>query len=231
MSARNPLREWSHSVAEYLHTFPNDHPAQIGLRTYSLALSFSLGPVLVGFLARPRRKGVPRLLRALRRELGITGFAAAVTVAVAGGTALKSLLAHLEEKRSLVLPERIKAILSRLKDAHKTFLLNAFTAYIGILLLQHPQSRSSAALASKAGSSAFTSKKPSPTLDLTLLLLVRALDAIVRSAFLPPPTIQDVSSTEELKRAESRRRVLSARLDAMMFWASSSRYIVNLPIQ
>ncbi|EKM61043.1 uncharacterized protein PHACADRAFT_134164 [Phanerochaete carnosa HHB-10118-sp] len=222
MASTSSLRWWSHYVAEQLHTFSDDHPLQIALRTYSLALSLSLSPVLAGFLAKPRRSGAAQLLRALRRELGFTGFASAFTVAIAGGAALRSLLAYLEKEQQGILPLRAKTFLSRLKDVHKTFSANALSAYIAIALLQHRRSRPSTP--STHRSSGITPiQRSSPTIDLTLLVLVRALDSVVRSVLFSHSTTQDVLSSGELKRAENRRRTLSARLDAMVFWASSAR--------
>ncbi|OBZ79007.1 hypothetical protein A0H81_01129 [Grifola frondosa] len=41
-------------TAVYLASLPDDHPLQIALRTYALALSFALGPALLSSLTSPK---------------------------------------------------------------------------------------------------------------------------------------------------------------------------------
>ncbi len=69
--------------------------------------------------------------------------------------------------------------------------------------------------------------RPSPTLDLTLLLLVRALDSIFRSTIVPSVVgrVDDTQSTASKERVQSRRRVFTKNVDAFVFWASSARYV------
>ena len=57
-----------------------------------------------------------------------------------------------------------------------------------------------------------------------MLFLVRALDSIIRAVFTPSVK----SDTQGVDRANQkylieRRRTLSARIDAVAFWASSAR--------
>ncbi|KIP11952.1 hypothetical protein PHLGIDRAFT_62780 [Phlebiopsis gigantea 11061_1 CR5-6] len=59
----------------------------------------------------------------------------------------------------------------------------------------------------------------SHTLGLTLLVSVRAMDAVVRSVFFPPRHSDSPSDTTR----QDRRRTLAARLDAFVFWAASAR--------
>ena len=66
----------------------------------------------------------------------------------------------------------------------------------------------------------------SGTLDLTLLLCVRALDFIVRDTLLPSVKAAEARhDAEEVKKATARRHYLTARIDALVFWASSARYV------
>ena len=142
MTARRiPAREWAHKAAEFLHTFPDNHPIQIALRTYALALSLSLGPAFVAFLTKPRRKTVGPLIRAIQRELGLTGFAFAMTTALAGGASFKSLWDSLEEKFAAPSSSRLSTWRSRLRDVHKTFLANACSAFIAIMLMQRQRAK------------------------------------------------------------------------------------------
>lgn len=83
---------------------PDDanHPIQIALRTYIVSLPLSLGPSLLPFalslFSRRKRSRIrARSLKGiLKRELGLNGFAFAITVAVAGGAALQRVWQNLE---------------------------------------------------------------------------------------------------------------------------------------
>lgn len=219
---RTAVQNWTHRVAEYLHAFPDDHPLQIALRTYALAISLSLGPTVASFVVKPRWKRVHLLLRVIRRELGPTGLAFAITVAVAGGASLKSLLDSLDRGRLGTTYAKVKTFLSGLGSAQKTFLANAISATIAILLMHHRRPRTPSV-------PGILPPKQSHTLDLTLLVFVRAMDAVVRGVYLPAVRQNDSSSdVGAQERAVARRRTLAARLDAFVFWAASARYAINI---
>ena len=184
---RFQYRGWLSRVAEYLHRYPDDHPIQIALRTYALGLFLSLSPPVMAFVisSRVRKKGLESLLRAFRRELSITGFAFAMTVAVGGGAALQKILQLSTGDLGLeTLPKfaqrvlyRTRNLLQKLKDSHKTFLSYTLSSSVAIALLQYPTMHSHK-----------WRDRPSATLDLSLVLLVRAIDSIVRSRILSSPS-------------------------------------------
>lgn len=225
-------------IADFLHTYPNDHPLQISLRTYALSLSLSLVPALVTLLTsgKLRRRGTRGVLHILRRELGASGFAFAITVGVGGGAALKHLSDIWQEddafrlrsehpSQSVSVSTRIKLLLSALKDSQKTFLANAISASLAIYLLQSRRSRrppnSSTLLRYDVGASR--------TLDLTLVLLVRAMDAVVRAAFFPVQETfyagESAEATKKEAKARERRQQFNSRLDSLVFWACSARSV------
>ena len=213
-------RDWSHRrIAEYLHTFPDNHPVQIALRTYALALSLSLGPAVAGFAIKPRWTRVRPFLRIIHRELAVTGFAFAITVAVAGGSALKSLLQFMDKRDLGMGYQKAKERLPHLGDAGKTLLANALSATAAILLMHRRHPRSS-------NLNVAAVSKPSPTLDLTLLLVVRAVDAVVRGTFFPSVNSDTPSSDAAIQRAKQGK--LAGRLDASVFWAASARYVCKV---
>ncbi|KAI0094897.1 hypothetical protein BDY19DRAFT_50768 [Irpex rosettiformis] len=223
-TSRPPYRVWLGRVADHLHKYPDDHPIQIALRTYVLGLFLSLGPPVITFAisSRVRKKGLQSLLRAFKRELNVTGFAFAMTVAVGGGAALQKIwqlsaaddlslgLITLPKCVPCVTFNRTKEWLSKLKGSHKTFLSYAASASVAITLLQYPTVRSPR-----------WKGRPSATLDLSLLLLVRAIDSIVRSKVLPSPS--EASTKEEKDKARTKRQRQSMTLDAFVFWACSAR--------
>lgn len=91
------------AVEDYLLSLPDSHPLQVAIRTYTLALSLSLGPALLSFVSSRKTRlsdsktNLHALNKILRREFGLTGFSFAITVAVGGGAALQALWSRLEE--------------------------------------------------------------------------------------------------------------------------------------
>ncbi|KAF5314101.1 hypothetical protein D9611_006821 [Ephemerocybe angulata] len=252
MESVQRCRDW---LAKTLPTLPDDptHPAQVALRTYALALSFSLGPALVPFVASvastrksPRaRWSVLRLV--LKRELGYDGFAASMTTSVAGGAILRALWcllvedAHGRENKQPNLDDsahgRLEEVKSWLRSLDLTptqvsFACNIVPSTIGVLLLQKGANKSS----KRSGKG-----KPSPTLDLTLLLVIRALDSLVQSLILrrtrpsllettqnaaelePMLLVREKLEREETKRVNKTRQRMAEKVDAFLFWACSSR--------
>ncbi|KAF7436822.1 hypothetical protein PC9H_003655 [Pleurotus ostreatus] len=239
------------------------HIAHVALRTYSLALSLSLGPSLLPFVlsrVAPRSTGSTKyngraLLKVLRRELGHDGFAFAMTLAIAGGEALNryfSAEASGEvpaEGSPTAEPRRtLRSLLARLSAAQRTFVANFVSSAISILLIQagrdrslrlrnNPPSMDAIPLTVSIPHSLRSGVAvPSPTLDLTLLLLVRAVDSLCQSfvftrcnnapekSTLPtkiPDEMDDVH--EEEKQFRRRRLGLTTRIDALVFWACGAR--------
>lgn len=238
------------------------HPAQIALRTYALSLSLSLGPALVPIAASlfqtSTKPALVPLKRVLSRELALDGFAFAVTLSVAGGAAIRRIWPTLyQEHEDIAIPHdsllqrsqpawrRLRASIAQLdiSSAQKTFLSNVLSSSAGIMLLQAGRQRalkqkSSVSLPARVARAIRTS----PTLDLTLLLLVRAVDSIlqtlVRKAVEPALTKEDgarggsiAAATDKLlqeklkKKLNRKVKILTSRIDAFVFWACSARYV------
>jgi len=233
------------SFAAVLKNITDDrnHPLQIALRTYSLCLSLSLGPVLLpaifalavhpkSFTAR-----VSAIWRALSRELWPTGFASAITAAVGGGAALQRLWNFLE-RRHTHRQAWVHYINSKLSLCQRAFLANVISSTLAVALLRRTRLRRLGGV--------------SPTLDLNLVLLVRALDALVQAfllrkgrgiavqqapapsrngvasrpssvSFTPPDTRMIDTQSEDL--AKEWQNKVAVHLDAFVFWASSARFV------
>ncbi|KAF9020961.1 hypothetical protein BDZ89DRAFT_1071880 [Hymenopellis radicata] len=232
-----------------LPSFPEDptHPAQVALRTYGLAVSLSLAPAVTPLLTsvltsnKSTKTHLKAHKRLLKRELGLGGFAFAVTLAVGGGSTLRSLWNALdqlpppsdhEQPYTRVL-RRLQRLLASfdLTATQKTFISYCLTSSVGIFLLQSGRHRS-----------IFSRPKPSRTLDLTLLLFVRALDAVVQSfvfhrssrvrdqstkshhTALPPDALRQRLLKEKHEIAQKKNRdALTTRIDGLVFWACSAR--------
>ncbi|KIM48196.1 hypothetical protein M413DRAFT_224411 [Hebeloma cylindrosporum] len=254
------------------------HPAQIALRTYAVALSLSLGPSIVPFITAilfPKARSSSRtdfeaLKRVLRRELGHDGFAFAITLSVAGGAALRQ---HLwcalrdqdqhENPNSTGTPDKqnsnnsnlfssladisnsLKGCVSWLTPVQQTFISYLLSSTVGIFLIQAGRERTSRLNAQARSSS---QSLTSPTLDLTLLVLVRALDSLVQTFILrrpvspvgassgegsnhaqktragvEPQLVYERLEKEKVKRENDIRQQWTSQVDAFVFWACSAR--------
>ncbi|KAH8997306.1 hypothetical protein EDB92DRAFT_1792946 [Lactarius akahatsu] len=208
-------------------SLPNDHPLQIAIRTYPLALSLSLGPSLLSFLAssRTRTTGLASGLKSiLLRELGITSFPFAITVAIGGGSGLQFLWKHLERKWTKA-PRGSgeSGFLARLEPWQKTFVCNVLASLTAIILLharRRPVQTQKVDIPIPCTVPIARAREPerghfSATLDLTLLVLVRAFDALAQRIIFK-------RAGNEKKQARKRRLSITTKLDALAFWASSA---------
>ncbi|KAJ7630946.1 hypothetical protein FB45DRAFT_552499 [Roridomyces roridus] len=199
------------------------HPFQVIARTYSLSLFLSLGPSLIPLVAKKSSKNA--LKRVLAREFGLTGFAFSITLAVGGGSVLRDLWRRLDDTLDLEAADtRATGTLKRwsacISSPYKTFLSHVLSSTAGLLLLQagrrKRQSRSSR-------------PSTSQTLDLTLLFVVRALDAAVQSfvARNSGSSRRDSDAALSLNRprtaAERKRVRMRSQIDSLFFWACCAR--------
>jgi len=217
-------------VKDWFLSLPNDHPLQIVIRTYPLALSLSLGPALLSFLASSKShlNGLTSGLKSiLLHELALTSFPLAITVAIGGGSGLQFLWKRLERKWTKA-PRggdegNASGLLARLEPWQRTFACNAIASLTAITLLQSRrnsfQTRKTDIPFPCAGAIAQTREikrgRSSETLDLTLLVLVRAFDALAQRLIFK-------RAGHEKKQARKRRLSITTKLDALAFWASSA---------
>lgn len=227
LDVRKKLQDAPHDLADFLHGLPDDHPLQIALRTYTLALALALGPALLPFLTshRARAQGYERVLRILKREFSLNAFASAITVGVAGGAAIRHIwdrwedTAQVREERGSLQSHsdvlgKVRTWLASLKDGQKTFLSNVISSSLAITLLH---SRRRHAMSAWVG-------RPSPTLDLSLLFLVRAMDSLVQLVLFKPSAESErvLPAAVQVQRKADRLK-WSTRTDALVFWACSAR--------
>jgi len=205
------------------------------------------------------------LARLLRRELGPFGFASAITIAVAGGSFLRHASKNLEKPPVLSLQNgdanfdaagaslqsRFEDVRSRLwcywtslPDIQQAFLSNALASAVAIVLLQwktfpgRPSGVPELPLTLPIDDIP-KHKGISPTLNLTLVLLVRALDSVVHGG-LQDKLVQKLKGkgrevtpgSTELEEATSMDSVhaknwidkWTSNLDSLVFCVCSARY-------
>jgi hypothetical protein len=163
----------------------------------------------------------------LRRELGTTAFPFAITVALGGGSVLRRLWNHLDQKNSKAGrgsdPDCISNSLVRLKPWQKSFICNVLASFAAITLLQSqrhsphiPKAHIPLTVPISQGSKSGRGRV-SATLGLTILVLVRAFDALVQGHVFN-------RAGDEKKQERKRRLAITTKLDALAFWASSAGF-------
>lgn len=205
---------------------PSSHPLKIATRTYGLALSLSLVPSVLPQILSGRLKPTPKLKAAVFRELSVTGFPLAMAVAFGGGAALESWWTadsvnfvaprNASSGDELSLPPSGAAtpqLRSPRKRARDTLVAHALSSALAFGLMDLRRSAWTHGIIAAPRKSA---NRASPTLDLTLLLLVRALDSAVQG------WIRRQSASVDEKHVQ-RIRWLDAQLDGLLFWLCSTR--------
>ncbi|KAI0322335.1 hypothetical protein OF83DRAFT_1228265 [Amylostereum chailletii] len=215
-----------------IRALPTNHPLLISARTAILALSLTVGPALLSLgSSKKRPKDLKAFLRGLslilKRELGLTGFSFAITLAIGGGSALQLVWKHVDANLGFLTEgkdrsgigksvENIKSKMARIQPIHRDFVLNALSSLIAILLMQSRRRSTYIRKVHIPLTSPITPPsqkdggRASPTLDLTLLFAVRAIDAFVQGVLL--------ESKWDLE-------TFTNTLDLFTFWASSARLV------
>ncbi|KAG6851055.1 hypothetical protein H0H93_002947 [Arthromyces matolae] len=178
------------------------------------------------FTGRPSRKtNTQAFLRVLQREFGLDGFALAMTVSIGGGAALRDLW-NVYDAPSRSSSKHSSDGRINTSPACRTFIANLISSSIGIILLQAGRQR--AYRLRQSGASLETSLRTSHTLDLTLLLLVRAFDSLLqkfisRRALPKADGGASLPSDKSLPARGKAPSALASQIDAMVFWACSAR--------
>jgi hypothetical protein len=213
MSKNSKAREesWIDRYVPFLPIHPVQIGLRTYALALLLSLGPSLSPFIVVVFSKlinvktkrsSTKTDFTTLKRVLRRELGCDGFAFSMTLSVAGGAAIRDLLRNTNAStsqescgsngsrieaasgRGVCLSQLLRSCLlsSSRSPEQQTFISHVISSLIGILLLQDGRTRT----ARLRAVSKLT--KPSgyyaPTLDMTLILLVRAVDSIVQTFIL-----------------------------------------------
>lgn len=234
---------------------------QTTLRTYILTVSLLLGPsvlsVATSLVRDLRGSGVrlSALKHRLSKELGSRGLPFALALAVGGGQCLKILWEILKEQLkpsksyvpttrrfsySLALLQNalrgsIQALDSKFTAYQKVFAMNVMASGAAAAILLHRRGRSYASSTPPSGTK-------SSTLDLTLWVLVHALDSLVQSRLLSwknkaapchtsapmgdahtrdPPSEGQLNHDMATSETLSKERIkFNAYFDGFLFWAS-----------
>ena len=206
--------------------------------------------------------------RLLRRELGPFGFAFAITTAVAGGSFLRIASGNLE-KPAVRSPQdgganfnaagggskssfknvksRLRLYWTSLSDVQQTFLSNALASTVAIILLQWKTAPGRPSGVHELPLTLPIDDIPkhkgiSPTLNLTLILFVRALDSVVhgglqdrllqklkgkgREVTLGPAEAE--ATSRDSVHAKDWINRWTSNLDSLVFCVCSARSVIGL---
>lgn len=217
-----------------------DHLLSIMLRTYLLSSSISLGPKLIPLLQQrtwwtnnPRKS--TSMSAIFRNSFGRRSFAVAMTVAVGGGIIIEKIIQKFEnhcETSCCCLLSTDRCDHTTYARVRKTFMANVLSSLLAIRLLQSRNRRNSSKSAENTPLQRLQHNGP-PNIDLTLLVFVRAFDALCRVVFLreldTPADAKGRRREGEISPEQVKPRTLelakfSSKYDAMIFWAASARY-------
>ncbi|KAG6898094.1 hypothetical protein C0992_005421 [Termitomyces sp. T32_za158] len=158
-----------------------------------------------------------------------------MTLSVGGGLVLRELWAAHDS-----MPEQLEALpqqknfFAGLSPSQKTFIANVASSSLGLFLLQAGRQRSyrlrdkllppaKVTLASTPPTSTPKLRiRTSDTLDLTLLLLVRAADSILQDYIQRTAPQKNGTRVSQENVAEA-ATILTSRIDGFIFWACSAR--------
>lgn len=209
-------------------------PLRVALRTYTLSLSLSLFPAILPVLTSPKARSPRRIRDILLRELSPSGFAFAMTLAIGGGRGLDQLWMALDRRfgpsdTMMNTTSNSHAVHRRLSPSQRTFLANILSSSAAVMLLTFTRRSRHIPIASIPLTVPAPFPRGSSTLDLTLLLFVRALDAGAQSFFLRSHTSETYGRGARSGTVGQKRLVssVSANLDALVFWLACSRCDLN----
>jgi hypothetical protein len=189
-------------------------PLRALLRVYGVALSLSVGPAFLSILAS--KKAIHAkwelLARLLRRQLSATGFPFAMTLALSGDF-FPQIPQNLYGKN---------ARRARPSDEARAFVSTVLTSYVGMALLQRgsrrprPFTGNTVIPYTVPNDTTLVKSGLSPTWDITLIFFVRAFDSWCQRM---------ISRRRNRVKDEGgpSRASISGNLDAVLFWAASSR--------
>ncbi|PVF99907.1 hypothetical protein CPB86DRAFT_267323 [Serendipita vermifera] len=204
--------------AEGLPHLPASHPSRVTIRAGSLALALAVLPSLAPLLTSRKARKSFRLSELVKREAGPNGFPFALLVVFGGSAWLEWAWAKYDEmKKSESLEEEEEA--PRKGSKWRTFVCTLAASLWAIRRLQkHPKAKGEIAELPLMLPVNPKSSQTSPSLDLTIIFAVRALDAIFQRAI-------RVHSLRRRPTSEGGKPPikLTEHLDVLLFTLATSR--------
>lgn len=222
---------WQFLFTEGLPHLPASHPARITIRAGLVSAAASLTPSLVPLIVSPKARRQLRWRDFLRRELGPRSFPFAVIVAIGGGAWLEHITRLMKEKlnhRSLDC-KQVKFNDSNDLTVDKastgvTVISTVLASLVAIHLLQGQKIPRTRGADIPLTFPASTSPKTTPSLDLTIILAVRAMDGIIRHNITEYIQRYSKNRVEGIAHAHTIQRVVE-HVDVLLYSLAAWRYL------
>lgn len=236
MSANSIHRDllWHLLFTEGLPHLPASHPARITIRAGLVSAAASLTPSLITLIISQKARRQLKWGEFLRRELGPRSFPFAVIVAIGGGAWLEHTTKLMKKKlngRYLGCDPVESKGSSDLTDltedrgsTYVTVISTVLASLVAIHLLQGQRKPRIRGADIPLTFPASTSPKSTPSLDLTIILAVRAMDGIIQHGTREYIRRYSKNRAEGIAHAQTIQRVVE-HLDVLLYFLAAWRYI------
>lgn len=195
---------------------PASHPARVTVRASSLAFSLAIVPSLVPLLTSSHARKRFSLKELLKREFGPNGFPFALVVVFGGSAWLEWAWKRVERKYFNKSEDEKDSVAAKRRTAICTLLASLWAIK---RLQKHPKPTGAIANIPLMLPVDGPSSKTSPSLDLTIIFCVRALDALFQRVIATHSAAED-NSTEsgkgKLKSTRLREHLVSDILEPQL---------------
>lgn len=228
---------WQFLFTEGLPHLPASHPARITIRAGLVSAAASLTPSLVPLIVSPKARRQLRWREFLRRELGPRSFPFAVIVAIGGSAWLERVTKLIKEKQK---PRSLGCEQVKFKDpndptedkepTYLTVISTVLASLVAIHLLQGQKIPRIRGVDIPLTFPASTSPKATPSLDLTIILAVRAMDGVIQHSIMEYIQRYSKNRVEGIAHARTIQRVVE-HVDVLLYSLAAWRYLISVVSQ
>jgi len=222
---------WQLLFTEGLPHLPASHPARITIRAGLISAAASLTPSLITLTVSPQARRQLRWSEFLRRELGPRSFPFAVIMAIGGGAWLEHTTKLMKKQlnarylgRKPVKSNDSEDFTGERESTYVTVVSTVLASLVAIHLLQGQRKPRIRGVDIPLTFPASTSPKSTPSLDLTIILAVRAMDGIIQHSIREYIRRYSKNRVEGIAHAHTIQRVVE-HLDVLLYSLAAWRYI------
>ena len=238
-----PSKRWDDNktikwiASDGLPQLPADHPLRVTVRASALAFSLAIIPSVIPLITSTQARKGFKLSELLKREFGPNGYPLGLVVAFAGSSWLEWAWNKLD---TLAMGDTSKESAAGSRNKIRTTLC-AFVASLWAIhrLQKHPKPQGSIAEIPLMLPVNPRSSKTSPSLDLSIIFAVRALDALFQHGIVTytsseSNSIDDKNESKDIKSNHTvmREHLVSCRgVHHVVFLNSHDRMSCYSPLQ
>ena len=220
---------WHFLFTEGLPHLPASHPARITIRAGLLSAAASLTPSLIPLIVSPKARRQLRCREFLGRELGPRSFPFAVIVAIGGGACLERITKLMKKKLNGHSCKQVKFndsndLTEDKESTYVTILSTVLASLVAIHLLQGQKKPGIRGANIPLTFPASTSPKTTPSLDLTTILAVRAMDGVIQHTIREYLRRYPKNRAEGIAHAHTIQQVVE-HVDVLLYSLAAWRYL------